>query len=341
MTFDPTPIGLLTMRRLVAATGVPRSTIQFYIREELLPPPQRLANNRAIYGQVHVDLLGLITRLKAEGMSLREIRPLAEEAARASPFFQIDAAQAVDAATKARILVAAAAQFGRKGYQRTRLSDVIKQAEVTPQVFASHFASKKHLFAESFGTASKRVMEQAIPAMERETDPTTKLLARFNRLLRSLLTPDPALWALARAEALHEGGEPAAGAQQAYQTMASLHAAELERLRGRDERRPPSRRGDREPTRAKIRKRRESRPTDGWPPVSDELMAYCFLGAEEYLTMRLAWDERFMPEDALKAYLLLIAAVHAQYDDELDVKERWDGYMETVRRLVRQRRSEP
>jgi AcrR family transcriptional regulator len=308
-------MGLLTMRQLVEATGVPRSTIQFYIREDLLPPPQRLANNRVIYGRVHVDLLEQIGRLKTEGLSLDEIRPLVKEAASASTFYQVDAADAVDSATKTRILEAAADQFGRKGYQRTRLSDVIRQAGVTPQVLASHFVSKKQLFAESFGVASTRVMERAIPVMEREPDLSRKLLASFNKLLRSRQVPDPTLWALARAEALYEGGEPAEMAQQAYRTMSSLHASELNRLRGRD----------------------DAPPGDRWPPVSDELMAYCFLGAEEYLTMRLAWDDRFTREDALKAYLLLIAAVHAQYDEQLDVKDGWDGYMETVRGLTRER----
>jgi len=325
MTFDPTPMGLLTMRQLVQATGVPRSTVQFYIREDLLPPPQRLANNRVVYGQIHVELLEQIGRLKAEGLSLDEIRPLVKETASTSTFYQFDAAQAVDAATKARILEAAADQFGRKGYKRTRLSDIIRQAGVTPQVLAAHFTSKKQLFAESFAVASARVMERAIPAMERETDPRRKLLASFNKLLRSRQVPDPSLWALARAEALYEGGEPAAMAQKAYRTMSSLHASELSRLR-------EARAG------GETRTGGETRPHAEWPPVSDELMAYCFLGAEEYLTMRLAWDERFTREDALKAYLLLIAAVHAQYDQRLDVEERWDEYMEMVRGLPKQER---
>lgn len=321
---EPMLAGLMTMRELVELTGVPRSTIQFYIREDLLPPPQRLANNRAIYGRVHVDLLQQIGRLKAEGLSLEQIRPVVKEAARSSTFYQFDAAQAMDSATKARILEAAADQFGRKGYQRTRLSDIIRQAGVTPQVLASHFASKKQLFAESFGVASTRVMERAIPAMERESDPRRKLLASFSKLLRSRQVPDPTLWALARAEALYEGGEPAAMAQQAYRTMSSLHASELARLR---EARGADVDGD-------------ARPDDEWPPVSDELMAYCFLGAEEYLTMRLAWDDRFTREDALKAYLLLIASVHAQYDDRLDVRGTWHEYMETISAQTRERSAE-
>ena len=289
---------LLTMRELVQVTGVPRSTIQFYVREEVLPPPQRLVNNRPIYGRIHVDALEQIRRLKAEGRSLEEIRPRLKQAILSSGFYEVDVAEVVDAATKAKILEAAADQFGKKGYKRTRLSDVVKQAGVTPQVVASHFASKKQLFAESFGIASQRVVDRAIPAMELEPNVRRKLLARFGKLLRSRQRPDPSLWALARAEALYEGGEPAAKAQQVYKKMSSLHVAEL----------------------ARLREQREGT----WPEVSDELMAYCFMGAEEYLITRLGWDDRFSREDALRAYLLLIAAVHAQYDGELDVKDCWE-----------------
>jgi len=324
---EPRALELLTMRELVEISGVPRSTIQFYLRDGLLPPPQRLANNRPIFGRIHVELLEQIGRLKAEGLTLGEIRPLVNEAASSSAFYGVDLAQEVDSATKTRILEAAADQFGRRGYQRTRLSDVIKQAAVTPQVFASHFTSKKHLFAESFGMASQRVMERAIPDMQRETDPRRKLLTSFSRLLRSRQAPNAVLWALARDEALYEGGEPADMAQQAYRTMSSLHASELAHLREKV-------RDEAEADGDGVHKPQRESP---WPPVSDELMAYCFLGAEEYLIMRLAWDKRFSREDVLKAYLLLIAAIHAQYDQEFDAKDSWDAYIRTMREELGER----
>ena len=323
---------LLTMRQLVEASGVPRSTVQFYTREGVLPPPQRLPNNRAIYGRVHVDLLAQIGWLKAEGLSLDEIRPLLKETAASSGFYRVDLAQELDAATRARILEAAADEFGKKGYRRARLSDVIKQAGVTPQVLASHFPSKKQLFAESFAVAGQRATERAIRAMERERDLRRKLLARFDRLLRLRRGADATVWALARAEALYEGGEPAEKAQQVYRTISALHVAELERLRTLNAQtgaatvaataQPAA-----TPTAAAAA---EPAPQGTWPPVSDELMAYCFLGAEEYLIERLAWDDSFTREDALKAYLLLIAAVHAQYDAGLDVKDCWDSYREAL-----------
>jgi AcrR family transcriptional regulator len=230
----------------------------------------------------------------------------------------------LDAATRARILEAAADQFGRRGYKRARLSDVIEQAGGTPKIFASHFASKKQLFAESFGIAGQKVVDRAIQAMNQQPDLPRKLLARFDRLLLAEQRPDPSMWALARSEALYEGGEPAAKAQLAYRTISSLHEAELKRMRERG----PGERGRGKQGSGK--RGRTTRDPGDWPPVADELMAYCLLGAEEFLSMRSTWDNRYSREEVLKAYLLLVLAVHAQYDGDLDVRGRWEDCVEMI-----------
>ena len=116
---------LLTVRQLSELTGMPRSTIQFYIREEILPPAQRLPNGRPIYGRVHAELLEQIKRLKAEGKSLEEIRSVIGNRGRSAAFYQVDAAEAIQSATRARIVEAAAREFGRNGYNRASLSDIV------------------------------------------------------------------------------------------------------------------------------------------------------------------------------------------------------------------------
>ena len=234
------------------------------------------------------DLLEQVKRLKQQGKSLDEIRQALGNAGRSADFYQVDGAEAVQAATRSKILEAAADQFGQNGYNRTRLSDIIKRAGVAPQVFATFFPSKKELFAQSFGIASGRVAESAVSAMESESDALSKLLARFRNLLLSRM-PDPSLWALARSEALYEGGEPASNVRHVYGQMSSLHVAELGRLR--------------------------TRGSVPGPDVPDELIAYCFMGAEEYLIMRLGWDDEFSVDDAVKAYSMLISAVNACYGE--------------------------
>ena len=56
----------LKMRELEQETGVGRETIRFYIREGLLPEPERPKRNVARYAQVHVDRLRTIKKLQQE-----------------------------------------------------------------------------------------------------------------------------------------------------------------------------------------------------------------------------------------------------------------------------------
>ncbi|WP_243451697.1 MerR family transcriptional regulator [Sphingosinicella soli] len=54
------------MRELERLTGVGRETIRFYIREGLLPEPDRASANSAFYNETHVARLKAIKRLQEE-----------------------------------------------------------------------------------------------------------------------------------------------------------------------------------------------------------------------------------------------------------------------------------
>lgn len=56
----------MKMKELERVTGIGRETIRYYIREGLLPEPDRPKRNVALYGAVHVNRLNLIKRLQAE-----------------------------------------------------------------------------------------------------------------------------------------------------------------------------------------------------------------------------------------------------------------------------------
>ncbi len=56
----------MKMRELELRSGVGRETIRFYIREGLLPEPERRARNVARYEEAHVDRLRTIKRLQEE-----------------------------------------------------------------------------------------------------------------------------------------------------------------------------------------------------------------------------------------------------------------------------------
>ena len=56
----------MKMAELERRTGVGRETIRFYIREGLLPAPERRGRNVAVYGDVHVQRVKAIKRLQEE-----------------------------------------------------------------------------------------------------------------------------------------------------------------------------------------------------------------------------------------------------------------------------------
>ncbi len=65
----------LKMKDLAARTGVSREAIHFYLREGLLPEPQRPKRNVAYYSEEHVVRLQVIKRLQEEhNLPLREIK---------------------------------------------------------------------------------------------------------------------------------------------------------------------------------------------------------------------------------------------------------------------------
>lgn len=69
----------MRMRDLEKASGVGRETIRFYIREGLLPEPDKASRNSARYSDVHVARLKAIKRLQEERfLPLAVIRTLLE-----------------------------------------------------------------------------------------------------------------------------------------------------------------------------------------------------------------------------------------------------------------------
>ena len=196
----------LTIGELERVTGVPRSTVYFYVREGYLPPAQKAAASRGIYTEAHVDLLREIARLKDEGLPLDEIRVRVEPQVQAALVNEVDLVARQVEHNRRTIIEAAALQFARKGYKRTRISDIIRDVGVSPPAFYAQFHSKRQLFLESFTVFLEWMKEFIEPQLAGEPDPAVRFLYRTaGHYGLQAISPD--LFSLTRAEALHEGGE--------------------------------------------------------------------------------------------------------------------------------------
>jgi len=79
-TSAPRPQGLLRMRELAEASGVPAATIKHYLREGLLPEPVKTSRNMAYYPPEFVDRIKLIKRLQEERyLPLKAIKNVLDE----------------------------------------------------------------------------------------------------------------------------------------------------------------------------------------------------------------------------------------------------------------------
>ena len=56
--------GRMKLRELVEKTGVSTETIQFYLREGILPKPRKRGRAQADYGDHYVELVSLIKNLQ-------------------------------------------------------------------------------------------------------------------------------------------------------------------------------------------------------------------------------------------------------------------------------------
>lgn len=283
----------LTITELEQACGVSRSTIYYYVREGLLPTAQKAAASRAVYAESHVELLREIRRLKEQGMRLRDIKgTLAPEVASACAM-DVDLVAEQAGQTRQAILTAAARMFVRKGYKRTRIIDIIREAGVTPPVFYGHFPSKQDLFVEAFGVFVGWMRDDIEGRLASEPDPAARDLARVRGYLGvQALSPD--LLGLVRSEGLHEDGDMRRVVQKSYGDMTRGTLDDLTALRARGR---------------------------GALPAHDELVAFALLGALENVVMRASWDDRFSVRDVLWTTLCLFLAIRAVYEGRVDLSD--------------------
>lgn len=124
----------MRMRDLEKASGVGRETIRYYIREGLLPEPDRASRNSASYGTAHVSRLKAIKRLQEERfLPLSVIRTLLE-AQDAEQWLMPDAFPMLDAMLAQRLETSGPARMlpSDLGMEAEALAEAMRDAQVTP-----------------------------------------------------------------------------------------------------------------------------------------------------------------------------------------------------------------
>ena len=296
----------LTISQLERATGVPRTSIHYYVREGLLPQPQKTAGTRALYSEHHVALLQRIAEAKAAGRTLSEIRAGLQPRLIELHENAVDLEAQEYERTHRAILDLATREFVKNGYRGTRLADLIRRLGVSSSVFYGHFPSKRHLWVECYRTLVEWSRAYLEPRLAESDDMVHRLLVRTAAgfTLHGLSSD---LLALTRTEALHEQPELRGPMEEIERRIGLEIAAELAAFR------PP-----------------------GAPPpqISLEMLAHTLTTAVHSGLTRAAWDSSFSLLEFVRTHVWLWLAVRAALAGRSDVDAELAACDDRIQQLV-------
>jgi AcrR family transcriptional regulator len=135
----------LCLSDVVAATGVPASTIHHYRRAGVIPPPGRPTTNRFVYDDRHVQAIRLVRSLRERrGLHLGEIAEVLPHLLADHPGG--DEPGPPDAEVRERVVEAAFVLFRRHTYDEVTVGAVADAANVAKGSVYRHFDSKEEIF---------------------------------------------------------------------------------------------------------------------------------------------------------------------------------------------------
>ncbi|HQI01295.1 MAG TPA: MerR family transcriptional regulator [Deltaproteobacteria bacterium] len=133
---------------LSTRSGIPVSTIKFYLREGLLPKPIKTSKTRAYYTAIHVKRLKLIKKLRdEENISLKNIKEIINLVELENKDY---ASKMLTNTEKDKIINNAVSLFIEKGYERTTIADIVSSSGIGRSTFYKNYKNKKELFTDCF-----------------------------------------------------------------------------------------------------------------------------------------------------------------------------------------------
>ena len=301
-------VTVLSIADLERITGIPRTTIHYYLRLRLLPRPQKTAASRSLYTEEHADILKEIGEFKKAGLSLTEIEgELRHRLDRASQIGVDLVAQEYERVHN-RILAVAAQEFAAKGYKNAHVTTIMKKLGITPTLFYSHFPSKRRLLAECLSVLIDWSLTYGDSERELSGDPAERLMSLVFASSHVFELGSAAL-ALVRVEKTHDDSELRGPIEEAHAGVVGRIMKDLAAV-------PP----------------RDSEP----PAVPDELVAHSLFGAYEQTVFRSYSDDKYTRKDLLRTHLWLFLAIQAARSGEIDIDSRLARYGDLIDRFATQ-----
>ncbi|MBU1168469.1 MAG: MerR family transcriptional regulator [Proteobacteria bacterium] len=169
-------------------TGVPRSTIHFYLREGLLHPPIKTSLTMSYYDDEHIERITLIQKMKNDLKIpisyIKERLSSHLKEYQSHPDFMADLPDnsnhldGVRNKRKNEIIDAAIKIFSNKGFYKTKVKDITDSLEISTGTFYIYFKNKEELFIEAIAGIVENILGSAREAIKNEDDFVMRLVLR-------------------------------------------------------------------------------------------------------------------------------------------------------------------
>lgn len=271
---------LMRIKDLQERSGVPRTTIHFYLRQGLLHPPSKTGRTMAYYDESHLKRLQDIRKIKGD---IRMPLPLLKEKIAALDQGEpkehlkgLPHTKEVATTTRAkdakrhRIVEAAIQIFSQKGYHRTKVQDITHALGISTGTFYIYFGNKRDLFVEVVDHVFRTILGEAAKAIMDEEDLLQRMVVRgrvfyenyskYNEILNQL-----------RAEMAGEDEWPQEKIKKAYHDL----------------------------TRPVIKDIQRGIDTGLYRKMDADLLAYALTGIIEVMSLRMTIDNKYAFEDIM------------------------------------------
>ncbi|MFH2065167.1 MAG: MerR family transcriptional regulator [Pseudomonadota bacterium] len=176
----------MRIKDLEEKSGVPRTSIHYYLRQGLLHPPRKTGRTMAYYDDSHVQRLREISRFKqGTRVPIALLKEHLDSAGMMSPGAPepFDARKTVTTTKekehKRREIVKEAIRvFSRKGYHQTKIADITGSLKISTGTFYLYYQNKRELFIEVIDSVFRNIVGEAAAAIKEETDFVKRLRIR-------------------------------------------------------------------------------------------------------------------------------------------------------------------
>jgi AcrR family transcriptional regulator len=170
----------MKMKQLSQASGLPVSTIKFYMSKGLLPAPTKEKPNVAFYDEPFLKRLIVIKTMRSEGLSIKSMRSILDkhpfdkvsdwsdfrDTARGKEAHELGleerlAAMSDEERRTEQILDAAARVFSVRGYHNTTVDDIAAEAGISKGTCYQYFPGKEDIFIVTMERSLETILAEA------------------------------------------------------------------------------------------------------------------------------------------------------------------------------------